>query len=501
MLQISVPQIRVTAKNDAGINGSGKYVLYWMTANRRTRFNFALQHAVSLANSLAKPLLVFEPLAIGYRWASERFHGFVRAGMLDNAEAIASSRASYCGYIEPTSGHSQGLIEGLAKEACVVVTDDYPCFFYPQMYALVSRRISCRLDLVDSSTLFPMRSPNRTFTVAHSFRRYLQKEFAECFPAVPCEEPLKHLNSPKLDALPASIAQRYGLTLDEQSGHLLRCIELSSLSVDHSVKYEIDGGSELVRHPIGGAIAAGKVLKQFISHRLLGYDSDRNDPSSLATSGLSPYLHFGNLSSFEVFQEIALACNWSVEQMGAPNGKVNGFWNMGASAEAYLDQLLTWREIGFNMCVREKNYDRYESLPVWALQTLREHELDDRNELYSLEQLENAETGDKLWNAGQRQLVRDGTMHNYLRMLWGKKILQWSPTPRMALERMIQLNNKYAFDGRDPNSYSGIFWVLGRYDRAWGPERPIFGKIRYMTSESALKKFSWTGYLQRYDAR
>jgi deoxyribodipyrimidine photo-lyase len=177
---------------------------------------------------------------------------------------------------------------------------------------------------------------------------------------------------------------------------------------------------------------------------------------------------------------------------------MNGFWNLGVNAEAFMDQLMTWREIGFNMCARQDNYDRYDSLPDWAKKTLKDHAKDKRPYVYTLEEFESARTHDSLWNAAQRQLVAEGRIHNYLRMLWGKKILHWTQSPQEALEVMIHLNNKYALDGRDPNSYSGIFWVLGRYDRAWGPEREIFGKIRYMTSESTRSKFSVKGYLQRY---
>ncbi|MEM7558992.1 MAG: deoxyribodipyrimidine photolyase, partial [Planctomycetota bacterium] len=167
-------------------------------------------------------------------------------------------------------------------------------------------------------------------------------------------------------------------------------------------------------------------------------------------------------------------------------------------AEAFIDQLCTWREIGFNMCWREPNYEQLDSLPDWTQKTIKEHAGDEREYVYSLEQFENAETHDEIWNAAQRQLVREGRIHNYLRMLWGKKILHWTPSVADALEIMIELNNKYALDGRDPNSYSGIFWVLGRYDRAWGPERPIFGKIRYMTSESTARKHSLKEYLKRF---
>ena len=180
---------------------------------------------------------------------------------------------------------------------------------------------------------------------------------------------------------------------------------------------------------------------------------------------------------------------------------MEGFWNAGPAAEAFLDQLCTWREIGFNMCQREPNYDRYESLPAWARKTLADHEADPRPKLYSFEELEQGRTYDQLWNAAQMQLVREGRIHNYLRMVWGKRFLEWTPNAQVALEWMLELNNKYALDGRDPNSYSGIFWVLGRYDRAWGPERPIFGKIRYMTSENTAKKVKVKEYVKLFGVR
>ena len=162
-----------------------------------------------------------------------------------------------------------------------------------------------------------------------------------------------------------------------------------------------------------------------------------------------------------------------------------------------LDELITWREIGYNMTHREDDYDQYESLPDWARQTLEEHVEDEREYVYSLEEFEQARTHDELWNAAQSQLVRDGHIHNYLRMLWGKKILHWTDNPVDALEIMIELNNKYGVDGRDPNSYSGIFWCLGRYDRGWA-EREIFGKVRYMTCKSTRRKYSVDDYIEEY---
>jgi deoxyribodipyrimidine photo-lyase len=179
-------------------------------------------------------------------------------------------------------------------------------------------------------------------------------------------------------------------------------------------------------------------------------------------------------------------------------GKRRGYWGLPESVEAFLDQLVTWRELGFHTAEKLPAYDRYESLPGWAQETLAAHAGDPRPELYDEETLERAGTGDELWNAAQTELVRDGRIHNYLRMLWGKKILEWTESPEAALRVMLRLNDRYALDGRDPNGVSGIFWCLGRYDRAWGPERPVFGKVRYMTSANTRRKKKVDGYLRRY---
>jgi deoxyribodipyrimidine photo-lyase len=171
---------------------------------------------------------------------------------------------------------------------------------------------------------------------------------------------------------------------------------------------------------------------------------------------------------------------------------------MSEAAEAFLDELVTWRELGFNMCWQREDYDQLKSLPEWAMKTLKSHEKDKRPYLYTPKEFQKAETHDRLWNAAQIQLVQEGRIHNYLRMLWGKKILHWSKTPGEALRVMLELNNKYALDGRDPNSFSGIFWVLGRYDRAWGPERRVFGKVRYMSCKNTARKVRVEAYLNKY---
>jgi len=246
-------------------------------------------------------------------------------------------------------------------------------------------------------------------------------------------------------------------------------------------------------------VAAEKAMKIFLKERLPVYSENRNHPDMDGTSRLSPYLHFGHISVHEIFDRLMAKEAWAPNHLSnKARGGRSGWWRVSESAEAFLDELITWREVGFNMCWQRPDHDRYASLPDWARRTLKEHQKDHRRYLYSLEQFETAQTHDRLWNAAQTELIREGRIHNYLRMLWGKKILEWTRRPEHALEIMVELNNKYALDGRDPNSYSGIFWVLGRYDRAWGPERPIFGKIRYMSSENTARKVQLKDYLERY---
>ncbi|MCA9205290.1 MAG: deoxyribodipyrimidine photolyase, partial [Planctomycetales bacterium] len=241
-----------------------------------------------------------------------------------------------------------------------------------------------------------------------------------------------------------------------------------------------------------------KMLQHFLKARLGRYE-ERNDPAADSASGLSPYLHFGHISSHQIFAAVTSHDNWSPEKISdKATGSSEGWWGASPAVESFLDELITWREVGYNFCSQRDDYDQYDSLPDWALETLDQHRGDRRQFTYSLDEFAQSATHDELWNAAQRQLVQDGRIHNYLRMLWGKKVLEWTAHPRDALEILIELNNRYALDGRNPNSYSGIFWCFGRYDRAWGPERPIFGKVRYMSSENTWRKINVKDYVRRY---
>jgi deoxyribodipyrimidine photo-lyase len=483
-----VSEFRIRACNEAPPNPQGDFVLYWMTANRRTRWNFSLQHAVEWSVKLGKPLVVLEALRCGYRWASDRLHAFILQGMRDNAEDFAESAILYYPYLEPKAGAGKGLLKALGAHACCVVTDDFPCFFLPRMVASAARQVPVLLEAVDSNGIVALHWSDKGFLTAYSFRRFLQKNLDPHFHAFPERDPAREVATPRREYLPYDILDQWPAA-NSQLSHLNR-ESLAAFPIDHTV-----GPSPIP----GGSRAATERLTSFLDSSLRDHAQSRNHPDADCTSGLSPYLHFGHISVHQVFTEIMEREDWSVKKLSAnASGKRSGWWGIGENAEAFLDELITWRELGYNMCSHQNDYERYESLPDWAKRTLEDHESDPRPYLYSFQRLEAADTHDDLWNAAQRQLVREGRIHNYLRMLWGKKILEWSVSPPKALERMIELNNKYALDGRNPNSYSGIFWVLGRYDRAWGPQRPIFGKVRYMSSESARRKFKLKRYLDRY---
>ena len=482
-----VPEIRVRAVNRGEIDPKGSFVLYWMIATRRTHDNYALDRAIEHCKRLDLPLVVLEALRVGYLYASDRFHRFVIDGMADNAESFARAGVAYHPYVEPEAGHGSGLLQAFAKDAAVVVTDDFPCFFLPRMVHAAGEKLGVLLEAVDSNGVMPIRAHPKACFRAFDFRRFVQKNFAEHYAHLPSPAPLSRLSLPK-HAIPTQIRERWPAAtkaLLEGKPHAL-----AALPIDHGVP---------VVSYRGGSSAAQKTLASFLSKKLDAYDEARNHPDKHATSGLSPYLHFGQISPHRIFAEIAEREDWTVEALDKkPRGERNGFWKMHPSAEAFIDQLLVWREVGLNFNAHNREYMTFASLPDWSKKTLTKHKTDVREKTYSRAELDQAQSYDPLWNAAQRELVREGRIHNYMRMLWGKKILEWSKTPEHALATAIHLNDRYAVDGRDPNSYSGILWCFGRYDRAWGPERPIFGTIRFMSSDSAGKKLWLEQYLERY---
>lgn len=456
-----------------------------MTTARRLGFNLALQAAVAHATALRRPLVILEALRCGYPHASDRLHTFVLQGMAEHLSALRRSRALYYPYVEPSPGAGSGLLAALARQSCVVVTDWYPAFFLPRMHAAAARQIDVRLEAVDTNGLLPVADAGRAVPMAHGFRSHLQRTVRAQLRAWPAERPLDVLPRAARATIDPTILARWPAA----DAVALSDGAVAALPIDHGVA------------PVatrGGTRAARARLAAFVAGGLAGYGEHHNQPEQDATSRLSPWLHFGHLSVHEVFQAVMTREKWTSRKLGSgARGAREGWWNVSASAESFLDELVTWRELAFNTAAFAPGYDSYSSLPDWARRTLDAHRGDRREHLYTLEQFDAAATHDPLWNAVQRQLKQDGWFHGYMRMLWGKKILEWSAAPEDALAVMEDLMNRYSLDGRDPNSWAGFAWVLGRYDRPW-PEREIFGQIRYMSSTNTARKLRVRRYVELY---
>lgn len=490
MSLIPVHELRARACNSAPVRQEGKFVLYWMTAFRRATWNFALDRALEWAEKLRKPLVVLEALRCDYPWSSDRLHSFILEGMADNARRFAGTGVLHYPFVELEARAGKGLLRAMAAHSCVVVTDDFPCFFLPRMVSAAARKVNVRMEAIDSNGLLPLRAADQDFSTAFAFRRFLQKNLPPHLTQFPKANALTGAKIPAAKTIPREIAARWPK------------LPAKLLNGDHSFLAKLPINHKVTRVDMrGGTGAAETLLKDFVKNKLNSYPDERNEPDRNTTSGLSPYLHFGHISAHQIFSEIAKCEGWSPKRLGLrATGRRTGWWGVSPAAEAFLDQLITWREVGFNFCARREDYDRFDSLPEWARKTLHKHARDERSHVYTPDEFEAARTHDPLWNAAQTQLVREGGIHNYLRMLWGKKILEWTPSPAKSLEIMVELNNKYALDGRDPNSYSGILWCLGRYDRPWGPERPVLGTVRYMSSSNTMKKLDVEDYLRKYGA-
>ena len=377
----SIPDIRIRTLGDAEINGDADFVLYWMVANRRALWNFSLQRAVDWARDLGKPLVVFEALRVGYRWASDRIHWFVIQGMADNARRLKDRAACYYPYLERKSGDGKGLLAELARRAAVVVSDDFPCFFLPRMLQAARSQIPVRFELIDSNGLLPMRAASKVFARAYDFRRFLQKTLPDHYENLPYADPLNGARLPKLEKLPTTITRKWPAANVVEMAKSANC--LREFPIDHDVEISpIDGGSQ----------AAETRLRDFLDNKLDDYE-DRNQPDRDLASGLSPFLHFGHISAHQVFAETIEKDGWMPDAVAdKATGSSSGWWGTSEPVESFLDELITWRELGYNFCWQRDDYDQYDSLPEWAKQTLADHESDKREYVYDLQQFESAET-------------------------------------------------------------------------------------------------------------
>ncbi|HVH97666.1 MAG TPA: deoxyribodipyrimidine photolyase, partial [Enhygromyxa sp.] len=362
-----VPPLRVRSLGGAGERQpvAGEYVLYWMVAQRRARWSFALQHAAWRAQQLRKPLIVLEALRVGHLHASDRFHHFVIDGMADNAARFAAAGVRYLAYVEREPEAGKGLLSALAARACVVVSDDWPCFFVPRMQSAAARQIAAPLELVDGNGIIPLRAADSAFSTAHAFRRFIQKHGAEHLAAMPLADPLVELGDARKVSLPAIVRERWPM---------LRAAELAS---DRQFLAELPIDHEVGRAPLqGGSLAGERTMEEFVRERLDAYDEDHNDPDREATSGLSPWLHSGHVGAHQLVAAVLEREGWDPGRLGDARvlrGARSGWWGVSPAAEAFLDQAVTWRELGQQFCWHTPNYAQYASLPSWARTTLAEH--------------------------------------------------------------------------------------------------------------------------------
>jgi deoxyribodipyrimidine photo-lyase len=421
-------------------NVRGDFVLYWAQAARRLRSNLGLEYAIARANALGLPVVVYEALRPDYPYANDRIHSFVIEGVAQNRRDAAARGLRYLFFLPRTPDEARGVVRRLAARARIVVTDEYPTFVIRDQTRAFAARTSVALELVDGNGILPMRAMPKEQYAAKQFRDRAYKVVDQHWTPIRDAE-ARHFFAGDLG-------------IDETLHPVSDC------AIDHSVA------------PVstkGGRDAALARLEEFVADGLAGYATRRNR-SPKHTSGLSPYLHFGHVGIHEVVERVLAA--------DAPDEDV----------DAFLEQAVIRRELSFNLCFFNERHDSLDALPDWAKRTLDEHRGDRRKPLYDAARLEAAATDDEVWNAAQRQLVDTGTMHGYLRMLWGKKALEWMETPEAAHRFLIDQHGRYALDGRDPNTHAGVLWCFGKHDRPWAPVRPIFGMIRYMSSESTRKK-------------
>ncbi|HVE59888.1 MAG TPA: deoxyribodipyrimidine photo-lyase [Pyrinomonadaceae bacterium] len=448
---------RVQLLNDKSTNNNGIYVLYWMQMFKRTEYNHALNFAIREANERKLPLVVYEGLKYYYPWASDRIHTFILEGVEEKRRAFEKLGIKYVFYLQKDENSPQQTVAKIAKNAALIVTDDFPCFIIPRHNEAIVEKAEIPVFAVDSNGVIPMSRFEKEEYAAYTIRPKIKKILGDY---------LKPFEEEKIRIKGADLKVDCPDT-EVNSKNIKKLV--SECAIDHSVK---------ASHFYQGGTANGrKRLKKFLKEILSDYDEARNKPEKDGSSRLSSYLHFGFLSSLE----IALA----VQDADAPQ----------KSKDAYLEELIVRRELSYNFTRFNEKYDSLRALPAWVQKTMREHITDERATVYSLEQLERGETYDELWNAAQREMVETGEMHNYVRMLWGKNVIGWTKSYEEAFAVLEHLNNKYCLDGRNPNSYAGILWCFGKHDRPW-MERPVFGTIRYMTSGSTGKKFDSKKYIE-----
>jgi len=439
---------RIRRLNDRG-SRPGDYVLYWMQSSARAEFNHALEHAIDMANEAGKPLLAIFGLTEDYPCANRRHYRFLLEGLREAQTLLEEMNIR----LVVRRGSPDRCAVELSGGAAIAVVDRGYTRIQRGWRSRAAEGMRCPLIQVEGEVVVPVEaaSPKEEYSAA-TFRPKLRSLLPGFLVPLKQREPEKSSLGVQIESYDISDPGR----------------ALDGLGVDRSV-----GTVEGFR---GGTSRANERLDAFIRGKLDRYQELRNDPTVNGLSNLSPYLHFGQISPLYV----ALKVN-ETESSGR---------------EAFLEELIVRRELAINFVHYNHRYDSYDCLPEWCRRTLEEHEKDPREYVYTRDEFEEAVTHDPYWNAAQREMVATGKMHGYMRMYWGKKILEWTESPREAYEIAIHLNDKYELDGRDPNGYAGVAWCFGKHDRPWR-ERPIFGKIRYMNDRGLRRNFDADLYVEK----
>ncbi len=421
-----------------------------MQQAQRTRCNHALEWAVDAAAACRLPLRVAFALTDGFPEANARHYAFMLEGLRDVAKALRERGIAFTVHL----GDPPGVIAALADQAALLVGDVGYLSLQRQWREAVAARIHCPFTAVETDVVVPVslvsdKEEYAARTIRPKINR-LRERFLVPLAQAPSDS-IPRLDKKQADAgIPA----------------------LDDLHLDRTV-----APSTTFR---GGQDAAAAALALFIRDKLPTYHTARNDPANGICSDMSPYLHFGQVSPLDIALQ--------VQASGAPAEAV----------EAYLEELIVRRELSMNFVHHQPAYASYDALPDWARKTLDRHRNDPREVCYRRDQLESAATHDRYWNAAQKEMVATGKMHNYMRMYWGKKVIEWSPSPETAFGTLLYLNNRYELDGRDANSFTGVAWCFGKHDRPW-TERPIFGMVRYMAASGLERKFDIDAYVRLVD--
>jgi len=450
----------------------GKFVLYWMQQSQRADWNPALEYAIIRANETKKPLVIVFGLTTSYPEANLRHYTFMLQGLFDTMAALKSRGIRM--FIVNADPDRAALEAG--KHASEIICDRGYTRIQKQWRFNVARESACPLTQVESDVVVPVETVSeKAEYAARTIRPKILKHltrFLRPVGKVPLRTSSLSIEIPELNM--KNILADNSKSIDDHKMETL----LGNLEIDTAIR-------PVTRFFHGGFSHAQKRFNLFLKDSLEKYSQNSNQPQTNDTSCMSPYLHFGHISPVYLALQI--------QNKKTPDPEIHQ-----ATKDAFLEELIVRRELAANFIHFTLNYDSYNCLPEWAQKTLKDHKKDHRPRTYNINELEQARTHDPYWNAAMEEMKFTGFMHNYMRMYWGKKILEWSATPEAAFQTTLQLNNKYFLDGRDANSFAGVAWIFGVHDRVW-KERDIFGKVRYMNAAGLERKCDIKEYVQKIE--